>query len=67
MKVQSVQLKHFKKFLSSPEFDFTDPETGLAKDMIILVGMNIRSTSETDVLRLRRRIRITGMNCVDFC
>lgn len=40
MKVQSVQLKYFKKFDSSPEFDFTDPETGLARDMIILVGMN---------------------------
>lgn len=40
MKVQSVQLKYFKKFRSSPEFDFTDPETGLARDMIILVGMN---------------------------
>jgi predicted ATPase len=40
MKVQSVQLKNFKKFQSSPEFDFTDPETGLARDIIILVGMN---------------------------
>ncbi len=40
MKVQSVQLKYFKKFRFSPEFDFTDPETGLARDMIILVGMN---------------------------
>ena len=39
MKVQSVQLKYFKKFRSSV-FDFTEPETGLARDMIVLVGMN---------------------------
>lgn len=40
MKVQSVQLKYFKKFRKSPEFDFTDPETGLARDLIVLIGMN---------------------------
>ncbi|MBD2776794.1 AAA family ATPase [Iningainema tapete] len=40
MKVQSVQLKYFKKFRSSGVFDFTDPETGLARDMIVLIGMN---------------------------
>lgn len=40
MKVQSVQLKYFKKFQTSPVFDFTDPETGLARDFIVLVGMN---------------------------
>lgn len=31
MKVQSVELKYFKKFRTPPVFDFTDPETGLAK------------------------------------
>ncbi|MEI1376754.1 AAA family ATPase [Nostoc sp. UHCC 0926] len=40
MKVQSLQLKYFKKFPSSPVFDFTDPETGLARDIIVLIGMN---------------------------
>jgi predicted ATP-dependent endonuclease of OLD family len=40
MKVQSVQLKHFKQFRDSPTFDFTDPETGLARDLIVLIGMN---------------------------
>ncbi|GJD19147.1 ATPase [Rivularia sp. IAM M-261] len=49
MKVQSVQLKYFKKFRSSPEFDFTDPETGLARDLIILVGMN--GTGKTSILQ----------------
>ncbi|MBE9127280.1 MULTISPECIES: AAA family ATPase [unclassified Coleofasciculus] len=40
MKVQSAHLKYFKKFRDSPVFDFTDPETGLARDLIVLVGMN---------------------------
>jgi predicted ATP-dependent endonuclease of OLD family len=40
MKVQSLQLKYFKKFRSSQVFDFTDPETGLARDIIVLIGMN---------------------------
>ncbi|VXD16297.1 ATPase [Planktothrix serta PCC 8927] len=40
MKVQSVELKYFKKFRTSPVFDFTDPETGLARDLIVLIGMN---------------------------
>ncbi|WP_071189735.1 ATP-binding protein [Trichormus sp. NMC-1] len=39
MKVQSVELKYFKKFRSQ-EFDFTDPETGLARDLIVIIGMN---------------------------
>ncbi|ABA25309.1 ATPase (plasmid) [Trichormus variabilis ATCC 29413] len=39
MKIQSLQLKYFKKFRSST-FDFTDPETGLARDIIVLIGMN---------------------------
>jgi len=40
MKVQSVQLKYFKKFRTPPVFDFTDSETGLARDLIVLIGMN---------------------------
>lgn len=40
MKVQSVHLKYFKKFKDSPVFDFTEPETGLARDLIVLIGMN---------------------------
>jgi len=39
MKVQSLQLRYFKKFRSSDLFDFTDPETGLARDIIVLIGM----------------------------
>ena len=40
MKIKSLQLKYFKKFRSSPVFDFTDAETGLARDIIVLIGMN---------------------------
>lgn len=40
MKVQSVQLRYFKRFRNPPTFDFTDPETGLARDLIVLIGMN---------------------------
>lgn len=40
MKVQSVELKYFKKFRQPPRFDFTNAETGLAEDLILLVGMN---------------------------
>jgi len=40
MKVQSVELKYFRKFQTPPVFDFTDPETGLARDLIVLIGMN---------------------------
>lgn len=39
MKVQSVQLKYFKRFREQ-QFDFTDPETGLANDLIVLIGRN---------------------------
>jgi AAA15 family ATPase/GTPase len=40
MKIQSVKLNNFKKFGKSPEFSFTNSETGLAQDIIILIGMN---------------------------
>lgn len=40
MKVQSVELKYFKKFRTPRPFDFTDKETGLARDLIVLIGMN---------------------------
>ena len=39
MKVQRLQLTNFKRF-HSQEFDFRDPETGLAEDLIVLVGQN---------------------------
>ncbi len=40
MKIQSMHLRHFKKFRKPPLFDFTNSETGLAQDIIILLGMN---------------------------
>jgi len=39
MKVQTLTLKCFKRF-ADQTFDFRDPETGLAKDLIVLVGPN---------------------------
>ncbi|MFP5272211.1 AAA family ATPase [Coleofasciculus sp.] len=39
MKVQSIELNYFKKFRNST-FNFTDLETGLAQDIIVLIGMN---------------------------
>lgn len=39
MKVQSIQLKYFKKF-EDYQFDFTNTETGLAQDIILIIGMN---------------------------
>ncbi len=35
MKVQTLQLRNFKRFASLP-LDFRDPETGLAEDLIVL-------------------------------
>lgn len=48
MKVQSIELKHFKKFREL-KLDFTDQETGLAKDLIVLVGMN--GSGKTSILQ----------------
>lgn len=39
MHVHSIQLKYFKKFRNKT-LDFTDPETGLARSLIVLVGEN---------------------------
>lgn len=39
MKVKKLLLKNFKLFHKS-ELDFCDPETGLAEDLIVLVGQN---------------------------
>ncbi len=39
MKVQKLRLRNFKRF-HDREFDFRDPETGLAEDLIVLVGQN---------------------------
>ncbi len=48
MKVQSVELKYFKKFRDRL-FDFTDPETGLARNLIVLIGMN--GAGKTSILQ----------------
>ena len=39
MKVKSIDLKYFKRFRDS-KFHFTEPETGFAKNLIVLVGTN---------------------------
>ncbi len=39
MKVQQLNFKHFKRFRHL-NLDFRDPETGLAEDLIVLVGQN---------------------------
>ncbi len=39
MKVQKVHLRNFKRF-HDQRLDFRDPETGLAEDLIVLVGQN---------------------------
>ncbi|MTJ11930.1 AAA family ATPase [Anabaena sp. UHCC 0187] len=48
MKIQTVKLKYFKKFRDQ-ELDFTDPETGLAQDLIVLIGMN--GAGKTSILQ----------------
>ncbi len=40
MKIQSVELNYFKKFQNTLPLDFTDPETGLAYNLILLIGKN---------------------------
>ena len=39
MKVRSLKLKNFKKF-HDLTLDFTDPDTGLVRDLIVLIGPN---------------------------
>jgi predicted ATPase len=39
MKVKSLSLQNFKRF-QNYSIDFTEPETGVAKDLIVLVGKN---------------------------
>jgi len=39
MKIQKIHLRNFKKF-QSLNLDFRDSETGLAKDLIVLIGQN---------------------------
>lgn len=39
MKVQRLCLQNYKRF-NNRELDFRDPETGLAEDLIVLVGQN---------------------------
>lgn len=40
MKVLSLAVENFKRFRERKRLDFRDPETGLAKDLIVLVGKN---------------------------
>jgi predicted ATP-dependent endonuclease of OLD family len=49
MKIQRVELEFFKKFHKSKSFDFTDPETGLARNIILLTGMN--GSGKTSILQ----------------
>jgi ABC-type lipoprotein export system ATPase subunit len=39
MKVQKLRFQNYKRF-NNRELDFRDPETGLAEDLIVLVGQN---------------------------
>jgi predicted ATPase len=39
MKVQELCLRNYKRF-HNQRFDFRDPETGLAKDLIVVIGQN---------------------------
>ena len=48
MKIQSLQLEYFKKFRQR-DLDFTDSETGLAKDLIVILGMN--GSGKTSILQ----------------
>jgi predicted ATPase len=48
MKVKNVKLKHFKKFRDQ-ELDFTDTETGLAEDLIVIIGVN--GAGKTSILQ----------------
>lgn len=48
MKIQTLQLRNFKRFASFP-LDFRDPETGLAEDLIVLTGQN--GSGKTSVLQ----------------
>ncbi len=48
MKVQKLYLRNFKRF-DNLELDFRDPETGLAEDLIVLVGQN--GSGKTSILQ----------------
>lgn len=48
MKIQSINLQYFKKFRNLV-LDFTDSETGLAKDLIVLIGIN--GAGKTSILQ----------------
>jgi predicted ATPase len=48
MKIQQIQLKNFKRF-KDVTLDFTDRETGLAQNLIVLIGMN--GSGKTSVLQ----------------
>ncbi|NEO26404.1 MAG: AAA family ATPase [Kamptonema sp. SIO4C4] len=48
MKVQSIKLNYFKR-MRDLSLDFTNPETGLAKNLILLVGIN--GTGKSTILQ----------------
>ncbi|WP_199248910.1 AAA family ATPase [[Phormidium] sp. ETS-05] len=48
MKIQSIQLKYFKRFREL-NLDFTDYQTGLAKNLILLIGIN--GAGKTSILQ----------------
>ena len=48
MKVRSLTMKSFKRFINTP-LSFADKETGLSKDLIVLVGQN--GTGKSTVLQ----------------
>jgi len=48
MKILNLQMEYFKRFREKT-LDFRDPETGLAKDLIVLVGNN--GSGKTTVLQ----------------
>ena len=48
MKIQSIALKYFKAF-EDREFDFTHEETGLARDLILIIGSN--GSGKTSILQ----------------
>ena len=72
MKVQTVELKYFKKFRNKI-FNFTNEETGLAHDTILLVGMNgsgktslLQAIASTLGVATHRLGQIFDLNWVGF-
>ncbi len=49
MKVRKLRLENFKRFADPLELDFTDHETGLTHDLVVLIGKN--GSGKTSVLQ----------------